>query len=483
MRPQMENTRAVGDLSQHFMPVVNGAVRSGGNSFENIFMTTSNVQAERPAPRQQTQSSGVQRQSAQNERQTQTQAAEQHGRPESVDPARSRQVRQGSEQTSGEAAAAQNSERTVYDSVEISSQAAEVSSVSMVYVLDEQDLQNQLMTELAELLGLDLAALELIMQQLSFTPEDLVEPANRTMLLQAVFGLESEVQLLNIPDAVQIHQQIAELLTKHNEMTYASQASQPSTAHAQAQVVSETLPQAPVLPQQVVELEPVAQDQPIEELQRDSTPRPEFGANLSQEKQDTQDGQLSHTAQQKPAEEPRLEVVQQSDGTFVVTESSTNQAARIVSVSSRPAPQSINAQDIIRQLADNMRFDIRGSNVSEIRMTLRPENLGEVTMRIAAENGIVTASFVAENSRVKETIEANMNQLRQALEEKGLEVSQLSVSVETNADERMRQFLAEQARSSGRLREITQGLEGEGEALEGDDARLPHLDSTVEFRA
>jgi len=70
-----------------------------------------------------------------------------------------------------------------------------------------------------------------------------------------------------------------------------------------------------------------------------------------------------------------------------------------------------------------------GGNVAEMRMTLRPESLGDIVLRVMTQNGIVTAQFEAENQRVKEALEAHFSQLRNALEEQGLTFSELSVSV------------------------------------------------------
>ena len=470
MRTQMENPRAISDILASLTQPSNNMGRLGNDSFENIFMSTNNANAERQTQRQTVQTDSSQRSSSHNERPAQR--VETNSRSEIESP----RSQQDSERASSELSTAQANERPEIDAE--TGQGNNAEAVARDY--EENSSQSQVTAGLAGLLGMEAAALEAIMQKLGFTYADLADPVNRTALLQTAFGLESEVQLLNIPDVAQMHQKIADLLAKHADSLPAAKIHEPAVTYEQVQVLK-ALPTAP----QQAESEQVSQmPQPEAEPKQEAAVRGETGANLGQEARDHHE-QLGHTAQAKPAEEPRLEVVQQSDGTFVVTETSTNQAARIISVSSRPASANINPQDIIRQLADNMRFDIRGSNVSEIRLTLRPENLGEVTMRIAAENGIVTASFVAENARVKEALEANMNQLRQALEEKGLEISQLTVSVESNADERMRQFLAEQARNSGRLREINQGLEAaEAEALEAEAAaRLPHLDSTVEFSA
>ena len=50
-------------------------------------------------------------------------------------------------------------------------------------------------------------------------------------------------------------------------------------------------------------------------------------------------------------------------------------------------------------------------------------------VRIASNNGIVSAEFIAESQRVKALIEAGLPQLKQQLIEQGLNVQELSVQV------------------------------------------------------
>ena len=62
-------------------------------------------------------------------------------------------------------------------------------------------------------------------------------------------------------------------------------------------------------------------------------------------------------------------------------------------------------------------------------MHLEPENLGKLTLSIAVERGLITAKFTAESYEVKKAIESNFNELRDMLQEKGLDIQNLSVSV------------------------------------------------------
>lgn len=70
-----------------------------------------------------------------------------------------------------------------------------------------------------------------------------------------------------------------------------------------------------------------------------------------------------------------------------------------------------------------------GKTHSEMIMRLEPENLGKVTLKIAVEKGNLTATFQADNQQVKALIENNTNSLREMLQEKGINISAINVSV------------------------------------------------------
>jgi hypothetical protein len=54
-------------------------------------------------------------------------------------------------------------------------------------------------------------------------------------------------------------------------------------------------------------------------------------------------------------------------------------------------PQNVSTQDVLNQIVEQMKVNVRVDNSTEIRITLRPESLGEVTLRLVTQNGIVTA--------------------------------------------------------------------------------------------
>ncbi len=84
--------------------------------------------------------------------------------------------------------------------------------------------------------------------------------------------------------------------------------------------------------------------------------------------------------------------------------------------------------EIIKQIVKKAEVILKNDK-SEMIMKLEPEALGKLNLKVIVENGKVEARFVAENYQVKEAIEANFNQLKDMLQQKGIAVQGFSVSV------------------------------------------------------
>ncbi|MDF2891094.1 MAG: hypothetical protein K0R80_1461 [Clostridia bacterium] len=87
-----------------------------------------------------------------------------------------------------------------------------------------------------------------------------------------------------------------------------------------------------------------------------------------------------------------------------------------------------NKSDILSQVIKKADVIVQGSH-QEMIMKLEPESLGKLNLKLVVENGLVTAKFIAESQQVKEVLESSFNQLKDALQEKGIAVQGLSVSV------------------------------------------------------
>lgn len=72
--------------------------------------------------------------------------------------------------------------------------------------------------------------------------------------------------------------------------------------------------------------------------------------------------------------------------------------------------------------------------VSEAKLKLFPEQLGQVDVKITVQNGLLTALFHADSAMAKEILDNQLTQLRQALQSQGLNVDKLEVSQGEAAD-------------------------------------------------
>lgn len=88
----------------------------------------------------------------------------------------------------------------------------------------------------------------------------------------------------------------------------------------------------------------------------------------------------------------------------------------------------VNQDDLFSQIVEKAKVSIKNGN-GEMEVSLKPDYLGKLHLKVSVENQLVTAKFVAESQQVKEIIETNLNQLRRNLQDTGIQVDQLLVSV------------------------------------------------------
>lgn len=91
--------------------------------------------------------------------------------------------------------------------------------------------------------------------------------------------------------------------------------------------------------------------------------------------------------------------------------------------------QAATAQDphnVAGQIVDHARLITRAEN-SEMVIRLKPEHLGELTLKIVVDSGTVSATFHTSNSEVRAAIEASLPQLRQDMANQGLKVDNVGV--------------------------------------------------------
>ena len=81
--------------------------------------------------------------------------------------------------------------------------------------------------------------------------------------------------------------------------------------------------------------------------------------------------------------------------------------------------------EIVRQA----RLVVRGESSGDIRLVLKPENLGRVRINLHLEDNRIAGRIIVENSSVKEAFQENLQALQRSLQQSGIETSGLEVSV------------------------------------------------------
>lgn len=107
----------------------------------------------------------------------------------------------------------------------------------------------------------------------------------------------------------------------------------------------------------------------------------------------------------------------------VVKNDTQSTVADAKQVSQQPVSDRYN---VVSQIVDQARL-IDGQKNTEMIIQLKPEHLGELTLKVTVENGAVSASFHSNNSEVRNIIEASLPQLKQDLSNQGLKIENVGV--------------------------------------------------------
>jgi len=96
-------------------------------------------------------------------------------------------------------------------------------------------------------------------------------------------------------------------------------------------------------------------------------------------------------------------------------------------------------ESVMSQIVQRASYVFQNGAQGEVRIFLRPENLGDLQMKVKIEQDVVTAKFTATSNEVKAIIENNLGQLKQALDQMGIKVGKFEVQVNTGSGQQQAQ--------------------------------------------
>jgi len=340
---------------------------------------------------------------------------------------------------------------------------------------DTEEISYDIISAIATILNILPQDLAKLLDNLDINPTELDLPQNKTALLTQLNGLADQIELLSIESTPQLLQEIDLVLEEY----------------IQAKPVFEQ-----IIPENDIQnIETKTNEANLNHLQETfadntiehevSTPLINTNTEINQENTEVGFFESLETQVASVAIEPKQEVpiFEQTQGqTTQPTPDLDIALVNLANIVNNTQPinitplqtTNISTQNIMQQILQPMRL-WAGGEVTELSIKLKPEHLGNISVKIATINGIVAAQFIAENQRVKEIIESQFNQLRESLEGQGINISQIDVSVSSDSQGQSQQFGFEGTLSSSRIDDIiAKNMEDEAQQAlqQADDASV-----------
>ncbi len=338
-----------------------------------------------------------------------------------------------------------------------------------------EEFAKEVQKEVKELLGVDDAQLEAAMKELGLTYQDLMDPVNLANLVMNLTGEEDQLGLLMNADFQELMQNV-EVLSKNLLQELGMTPQEVAEVFAQleqnAAQITEEVPQqmqevtdtqADVLKVQQTDdvqiTEQKSQVTGLTETNAAATESVESDGNVQNVKEPVsqevrvendqtasqQEGQQEEAPENSMTTEDDASLLQQNDTTekSIFTEHTfqqTVQTIRTDNITAAPTtavPQNVvfNTLDVIRQVSEFTRVMYQGDTTS-MEMQLNPENLGKIYVQVTAKEGVVTAHLAVQNEIVKEALENQTIQLRENMNQQGIKVEAVEVTIASHEFER-----------------------------------------------
>lgn len=122
------------------------------------------------------------------------------------------------------------------------------------------------------------------------------------------------------------------------------------------------------------------------------------------------------------------------------TTSTTQESVQTEKEAFHTLSQSYNSQErnIIEQVSAQLKSHVRGDiQHSEMQFKLQPGNLGDVSMKMVMIDNALTAKMQVASDTVKTAVEANIEELKKSLNNQGIKVEKIEVTVKSDSESAM----------------------------------------------
>lgn len=120
---------------------------------------------------------------------------------------------------------------------------------------------------------------------------------------------------------------------------------------------------------------------------------------------------------------------QMANGSNVASNQSMTEAVNVQQTAGTMEFSSqLDVNNIIRQIVEYSKVTL-SNQATTMEMQLNPENLGKIYLEITSKDGVVSAHITAQNDIVKEALESQIVELRQNMNQAGVKVEAVEVTV------------------------------------------------------
>lgn len=128
----------------------------------------------------------------------------------------------------------------------------------------------------------------------------------------------------------------------------------------------------------------------------------------------------------------------------------------------------VDTTDIIRQIVDSMSIS-NTTEESAINLQLTPESLGRMYINVSQKNSEISARIAVSNEAVKEALQTQMVNLKEALNNSGIRVNEVEITVASHEFERN---LEQGAANDSRQQESTNSYNSSNSSGSGTDSDM-----------
>lgn len=277
----------------------------------------------------------------------------------------------------------------------------------------------EMVAVLAAQMGISEEVVREAMDDLEMTDVSLLDPKNVKDLMVHLTEGADDMSLLT--DEA-FYNSVTEALDALEELTAKLQEETGMTAEelkAAMQTAQRQLEKPSGITEEITERQELSGDQKTEESLRFQAPKPELTENARTENVPSKDMPKQESAG-KDSESPFM------GNSYQVQNPDAD--AQVQAAETRNVFSMADTQEIMDQILDYMKVSVK-PEMTSLEMQLHPESLGTLHIQISNREGAVTAQFIAQNESVRAALESQVMELRENLEQQGLKVEAVEVTV------------------------------------------------------